>query len=1166
MVYFSKLKLYGFKSFVDKAEIEIGEGLNGIVGPNGCGKSNLVEALRWVMGEKSAKNMRGGGMEDVIFAGTSKRPARNMAEATIIIDNSDGTAPAPFTSATEIEITRRIEKDKGSQYRVNGKAVRARDVNLLFADTMTGANSPALVSQGRISEIIMAKPQDRRRVLEESAGISGLHTRRHEAELRLRAAEQNLTRLDDSLNDMRSRLTSLKRQSRQAERYKELSASIRRLDMALVWSEWRDARGKIKDDRAAFESENAIVQKALEETQSLTKQIDAIEADLPTLRTENMEARAILQNFRVSLERLEQDIQTKAQGLKEAEQSKAQLDQDLTFTQTQLDQTNDRLNASTDELEQTKSNGETLPDVIAELQIAVDTLKEQLSTVSQDRQDIETGIAVAEQSKAQHIQQRDDYQRRLTSLEQSRINIQSGIDSLNAELATFKNDPALRYDCDKAQADLDAIETKQNKIRDDISTQSDVRDELKSNENMLSADLRALQSEMKTLQDLVSRAEQQSDLSAEESLLNHLKVHDGFEKAVSTALGHWASMAGMNDTATVYWGDNGVSAGTPDGFTSLADKLNAPQSLNALFSAIGVTDTLPDALPSLNAGQMIVSMDGGLMRWDGLIVKAEASNSSDTTSLILEQRNRITALAMSIKDKEQEQTALQSRLESAEEALVALKDTLLSLQSDYQTQNRQLIDARHAQDRLGDKITNLENRIVENKEQLTQANQDYDAVQQQLKQAEDTLRQYDDSEIEKSQGEIAKLDEKITAYRVDLDDKQSALAKHKFELSAQEQSIRNLTSQIERLNSDKSGLEQRLKSIETRLEDLDIKIRDYKQAQDIESEDNARESLLSKISDQEKTVTEINTKLEEREQSYKSVQTALRQAEANAASAREKRAMIQANIANAEEDLRRIEANIAEKFETNPQALEEETLSLFGDGLPPIADLHAERDTVSRQRDSIGPVNLRAAIETQETEGYLAEMEVEYNDLTKAIEQLRGGISKLNREARERLGVAFKRVDAHFQKLFADLFTGGKAYLEMIESEDPLESGLEIYAQPPGKALQKLSLLSGGEQTLTATALIFAMFLTNPSPICVLDEIDAPLDDANVDRVCTLMEKIARETDTRFIVITHHRMTMARMDRLYGVTMSERGVSQLVSVDMALQEELALGNDSQESA
>lgn len=325
MVHFSKLKLYGFKSFVDKTELEIGPGLNGIVGPNGCGKSNLVEALRWVMGEKSAKNMRGGGMEDVIFAGTSKRPARNMAEVTVVMNNEDATAPAPFTNSSEIEINRRIEKDKGSQYRVNGKAVRARDVNLLFADTMTGANSPALVSQGRITEIITAKPSDRRRILEESAGISGLHTRRHEAELRLRAAEQNLTRLNDSLNDMRNRLTGLKRQARQAERYKELSDSIRRLELALSWGEWSKIHQKIKSDRQLFSQHNEAVQIALQETKTLTTQVEELEQSLPQGRKQAMEAQAVLQNFRVSLDRLEQNIQTKAKGLQDALDAKAQL-------------------------------------------------------------------------------------------------------------------------------------------------------------------------------------------------------------------------------------------------------------------------------------------------------------------------------------------------------------------------------------------------------------------------------------------------------------------------------------------------------------------------------------------------------------------------------------------------------------------------------------------------------------------------------------------------------------------------------------------------------------------------------------------------------------------------------------------------------------------------
>lgn len=1160
MVHFSKLKLYGFKSFVDKAEVEIGEGLNGIVGPNGCGKSNLVEALRWVMGEKSAKSMRGGGMEDVIFAGTSKRPARNMAEATIIIDNSDGTAPAPFNNATEIEITRRIEKDKGSQYRVNGKAVRARDVNLLFADTMTGANSPALVSQGRITEIIIAKPQDRRRILEESAGISGLHTRRHEAELRLRAAEQNLTRLDDSLNDMRSRLTSLKRQSRQAERYKEFNTTIRRLDMALAWSTWRDIRETIKGGRNEFDIENTAVQKALEETKAIENALAALDKTLPDCRTDNMEARAILQNFRVSLERLEQDINAKAQNLRDAENAHQQLEQDFEFANAQLDQTHNQIDKAEKDLEHAKLNADTLPDLITKLDSECSHLKSTLDDFAAQKHALETQTAVAEQSRADLQARRDDYHTRLETLKQSHERVIEKIASLNDEKSAVQSDATFAENLDTLANTLGGLQKKIEDKTAKFDTMTAGNDDLRAQKNNLSSEIHALQAEATALDNLISRTESQNDIAPDQALLSHLDVDAGFEKAAATALGHWVSCAGIDATASVYWNASGTRTQTPAGYHPLAQSVKAPKALDAFLSSVGVCDTLPDTLPTLNSGQIIVSKDGGLMRWDGLVAKASTDHSSDTTSLILEQKNRVATLRTTIDTQTIQYDKIADQYAQSTSDLETLKDDLKSLHADLHQQQSTLTQKRHQQERLQDRVQSIDSTIASLTDDVQKIAQDITDTQKTYEGICAELTQHGDQFTTDNAAKITTLDNHINETRPDYESKTNAVSQAKFELTTTTQTITALTTTRDRLTVEKDTLSTRLDELSTRIESTLEKIKDYKASSGLEDTDDMRESLLDKISTQEAKVSEISTQLETMDNEYRTLQTSLRSAEAQAAGAREKRAVIQTNVANAEEELKRIESTITEKFETNPQSLEEQTLSLFGDTLPPVETLHTQREDALRGRDAIGPVNLRAALETQETETFLLDMEREYNDLTKAIEHLRGGIAKLNREARERLGIAFQRVDAHFQKLFADLFQGGKAYLQMIESTDPLESGLEIFAQPPGKSLQKLSLLSGGEQTLTATALIFAMFLTNPSPICVLDEIDAPLDDANVDRVCGLMEKIARETNTRFIVITHHRMTMARMDRLYGVTMSERGVSQLVSVDLAMQEELLLDN------
>jgi len=1164
MIHFSKLKLYGFKSFVDKTELEIGPGLNGIVGPNGCGKSNLVEALRWVMGEKSAKNMRGGGMEDVIFAGTSKRPARNLAEVTVVINNEDGTAPAPFNAATEIEINRKIERDKGSQYRVNGKAVRARDVNLLFADTMTGANSPALVSQGRITEIITAKPADRRKILEESAGITGLHSRRHEAELRLKAAETNLTRLNDSLGDMRTRLSSLKRQARQAERYKEINDKIRRLDMALAWSEWRDSHAKIKDDRAAFAAYNTQVQDSLIVTKSLTDQIEALENTLPDTRKNHMEAQAVLQNFRVSLERLEQDILSKTKGLQDAQDAKSQLEKDQDFTQGQYDHIlNDLQNAEND-LTTRQDEGTDLPDHITAQTAEIERIETEHQTLINDKQQHETTLAVAAQKKEDVQSQVTDAKNSIDKISNN-INILSiDIDNLKEQKTALQDNAILTYNAETAAQALDDLqntitetESRLSKTRQQITDKTTARDEVRTQ-------LQAIEGELQGLNALLS-AQQQDETEAEgedaeeksSNLLASLSVKEGYETALAMALGQWATLAGTDAQADAYWAAGGLAADVPDGTQPLSDLVTAaPDALTPLLRSVGVTDTLDK---DLAVGQMIVTRDGALKRWDGLTATAAAVDKAQgQAGLILHYRNRVNAL-------QAERDSMTAALTTAEDNVTyvqndhdAQNDALIALKDEYRTTENTHRNTMLAQEKLRGELDLINDRLQEKTSRLDQNQGEAAEIQSRLDILQKTMATLSDDSG-------AALTEKIAALKIQIEDKAQQLntARHnlgelKQTLNTRDHHITTLRGQIEKYRADADRLSARLDEFTARADAIDAKILTLKAASSDDDTDALRESLLNKIADQESALKDVAITLDNQDNAYKRLQAELREAEGEAATARERRAAAQANVANAEEELKRIETVIDEKFSLSPQRLEEQTYSLFDQDIPDMATLHHDRDILIRQRDGIGPVNLRAAIESQETETQLAEMEGEYNDLIAAIEQLRGGIAKLNKEAKERLAIAFTRVDQHFQKLFAQLFEGGKAYLEMIQSDDPMDSGLEIYAQPPGKSLQKLSLLSGGEQTLTATALIFGMFLTNPSPICVLDEIDAPLDDANVDRVCGLMEHIARDTNTRFIVITHHRMTMARMDRLYGVTMGERGVSQLVSVDMALQGEMDL--------
>ncbi len=1157
MIHFSKLRLYGFKSFVDKTDLEIGPGLNGIVGPNGCGKSNLVEALRWVMGEKSAKNMRGGGMEDVIFAGTAKRPARNMAEVVVVMDNRDGGAPAPFENATEIEINRRIEKDKGSQYRVNGKAVRARDVNLLFADTMTGAGSPSLVSQGRITEIITAKPSERRRILEESAGIGGLHTRRHEAELRLRAAEQNLNRLNDSLNELRTRLSSLKRQARQAERYKELNDAIRRLDLAIHWSEWSALHQKIRQDKVKFSEFNDQVQEALQTVNKLTKEADTFDEDLSALRKKTMEAQAILQNFRLSLDRMEQDIKTRDKRLHDTVEAKAQLEKDRDFMTARQ---SDLLNLIDDASAERETASKLIKDhenIIPNLEIKISELNAELHVLVEAQQSKQTEIAVAHETRTNTQKRLAEMVASLASKERLYKDLESQIEHTQAQITQVEHEKEALPNFEHLKTQLDELhiekEKQANKIetlKENLYEQNEKHDALKSYLATIAAEIKALENA------LAGKQSSREIIDDETALYKNLTIKAGYEKAVSSALGQWLMMASMNENGSVYWQDSNATIPALEKGVALINFVTAPETLNGFLRSAGYVETLPDNA-DIKCGQMLVDKDGGFLRWDGLRVHSDAAQGIDQSSFIFEQQNKLKELQQNYKTREASYNAQKVVVDRLENDSKLLQDSYDDVIQKSQSLEKTYRETEFSQTRINDRLNALNEKISDYQTRANEVITQRDRLSSDIETLKAEAEKLAEHSHQKTQVELDKLSQSISELRLDIQDKQTQLSQLISERDHAQLKAENLAKDIDRATKENEDLSKRLDEFEERFQRLDEKIAVY-QADSDGDEESLREDLLSKIAAQDAVLKDFQNSLEEREAAYKVTQNALRHAEAEAATAREKRAAAQAGIANAESELKRFEVRIFDTFELSPQALEEKVFTLFQDSLPPITTLQHQKDETTVQRQNMGPVNLRASVEMQENEIILGEMEKEYDDLIKAIEHLRGGIAKLNREAKDRLAIAFERVNHHFKTLFEKLFVGGQAYLEMIHSDDPLDSGLEIFAQPPGKSLQKLSLLSGGEQTLTSIALIFAMFLTNPSPICVLDEIDAPLDDANVDRVCTLMEDIAAQTKTRFIVITHHRMTMARMDRLYGVTMAERGVSQLVSVDMALQEELEL--------
>ena len=858
---FKKIKVTGFKSFVDPTEIIIEEGLTGIVGPNGCGKSNVVESLRWCMGETSPKSMRGSGMEDVIFSGTSDRPARNNAEVTISLDNKARTAPSEFNEEEEIQIKRKIEKDRGSEYRINGKEVRARDVQRLFADLSTGAHSPSLISQGRVGALINAKPIDRRAVLEEAAGISGLHSRRHEAELKLKAAETNLQRLKDIMRQLTSQISNLKKQAQQAETYKTISSEINRLEGVVMYLKWYNLKESFEKSNENLQSSESQIQKyTLEVTQATTNQAKANEKIKP-LREKEIEAAAKLNRINLERESLDHEEERIKEAKNNLERTIQQIIGDFEREQFQLKDAKKDL-----EILNAKKNHTDNDQGIHEIDNEkIDSLKEEKDQLEAQITDLEKNI---EQYNTIKNSKRDDWQRTIVSNE----NIMSKQSTLNEVEGYDDTSNWTKIFTEKFYASLTEISQK------------------------------------------VSEAEEISN-----------KAKIAYEKANNDA----------KDAATLS--------------LELREKLRQ---------------------------------------------KDIEQKYSDWTY-------EFQRLTKSIKSSNEHIEELTLRKKKSEEELK--------------------------------KICNRPEEIAQRRGQLIET-----------KGFAETERQFAADRLAEADNELKKI----------------------------EGSLRSAQNDLANIRESKGRTEATKELAESRLKELD---------------EESQEKFYCKPQD-------IIQKLE------------------------------------ITDDLEAMRLNMDRN--------------------------EAKLERLRQQRETMGAVNLRADLETKEIDDELENMSTEKNELDAAIKKMRESIEELNKEGRTRLLKAFDTVNNHFQDVFVKLFNGGKAHLELVDADDPLDAGLEMMVSPPGKKLQSMSLLSGGEQALTAMSLIFAIFLTNPSPICVLDEVDAPLDDANVERFCNLLDDISAKTQTKFMIITHHALTMSRMDRLFGVTMAERGVSQIVSVDLKRAEEI----------
>jgi chromosome segregation protein len=1350
---FVRLRVSGFKSFCDVTELDIGPGLTGIVGPNGCGKSNVVEALRWVMGESSAKGLRGGEMEDVIFGGSAVRAPYDLAEVALGLKRppvaETDAAIHVLPNSEDIEISRRIGRGTGSLYRLNGREVRQRDIQLLFADAGAGSKSPAIVGQGQVGFIVEAKPEERRRLLEEAAGIGGMHSRRREAELKLQATTANLERVTDQLELLGSRRTALEKQAREAERYKKLQAQIRALEAFLI-------RARIGAGRAALEAAIETMATARHSLGERSSQAESAERAhtaatdrLPALRDAAAVAAALLARLAERHER-----QAEAETQRRAAVDRLAHD---------CDETRDRLLTLAQAIEAGGARRSAIRETEAELARRLDALREEQTTsgpagdeasTARDRLESElrqaAGDAAAVERRLEAARARhDERHKRLRAVQEELARLGEVADDALVEAAARKHAaadaaveaataaaasareardaaalplPALREARDRATSlvqdegrRLAALEAEAERRLSTIAGQAERRQWHERSMLQLTAEAERLASEAAALDadapedgpaaeaaldDMRARAtalagmletaeaqvrdarapvegksaelaglmSERMRLEAEAEalaslaepvettpVLDALTVAPGLETALVAALGD-DLMAGTEPKATAHWQgrpSTAAPAGLPGAARPLAQFVKGVPALERRLAQVGVVADAATAAalqPSLAQGQRLVTRDGGLWRWDGFVRGVEAD---DPVARKLAQRQRGQAIAERLAGLAERQPGLEAALAEAQEALAAAMATLEALTAEgaalaprieraalaveaarEQAERRAAERARIADARTriageqaehGTAIETIDRALAEadateragavdeTRAALAAAEAAVETCQSDLALAEATLAQAESALREAEATERQAVQEALAARllferrageaelrKAHRQDATSGLANEAERLSAELEALdatiaadtealaaaetaraglqamlaeatsraetlrgrqvavaaelENGTARLQALAEEAAHLESDLQHRQQERETAATRLEALRAEHDRQAAALAAASggdLAQELATAERASGEAAAGLAAAEAELEKLAGERRWAEAGLAKGREAVALAEAEVERLREAQAELERETARRLgqpiEAVLAAVDDPEITQALTSEPPAA-LETRLDKLKASRERLGAVNLRAAIECEEITTEIARLEHEAAEIEAAVERLRRAIATLNREARTRLESIFEDVDRHFRQLFQRLFGGGKAHLRLTNMDDPLNAGLELEAMPPGKKLQNIRLLSGGEKSLTALALVFAFFLTQPSPLCVLDEVDAALDDANVERFADLLEEMAKETRTRFLVVTHHPLTMARMNRLFGVTMAERGVSKLVSV------------------
>ena len=1129
----TKLKITGFKSFAHPTEIEISDGVTGIVGPNGCGKSNIFESIRWVMGELSSKTLRSSSMDEIIFNGTETLPAKNYAEVSLELEKSKDNNDIKFFKDDDLVVSRSIERGVGSFYKMNNKEVRAKDVSVFFSDTGSGSRSSSIIGQGNIDQIINFKPIERKIILEDAAGISGLQARRRESELKLEATATNLARLDDILKNLDFQMRTLKRQSRQAEKYQQLTNNIKKNENLILFLEWKELDKKFNEVKNLFSD--------------YRKKLDGLKIELDESQVIKEEKRKLIEeqkdlvfNFNTNLQKVLSEKNNLLNKKNFLDTRKKEITQFLENLEKDRNLEKNRLEEITSNIKEISENIDKFVDIkklkinLKESQTEEFHLQEKLKA-SESNFVNEMQLLLGEEFKSDNLKESQEYlinkkndlmgQKKYAQREINENNLkefEEKIEILKDEKIVLENKLSL------LKANNVKI-TKENQINSE-TLNSKNQEIIKFKEK-----LTEITTEIHTLKKLI----EDNDIP-KDSIFNLLKIKKGYENAVFSILKH--ELDAELSKSKKRWVNMEIS-NLESAENPLSQFVSFPKKILPFLSQVTyVNDNKSGYLKQkkLKTGQMVVSSDGTIWRWDGYVDEKKERNKIINYSSRIEKLkkdskiydkqlivglNEIKKLKLKCEQNKKDEFKYKSEIEKVYLEINKITNEISSI-------NENNIDNKSNFEKLTEKISFINKEIILIDDELQKINDHQKIRDQHSKKnprgeksfTEKLILEIKD-EINKKRFQISKLNEEIISSEIKYNYMYEDLKKNKKRKNEAEAQISNFNSREKIIENEKKKIQEFPMELEEKLSSLENKVKNFNVEIDAGNKQIEQQSDL---------LENIDKEIKKTESEIEQIKDRTIRSEENINHLKEKK-----------DTLREI---IFQKIRCQPEEMKKR-LNIINEEEIQIDNTKSQLDKYVLQREQMGPVNLRAYIEEQDTKKEFDRIELERNDLYDAIEKLRLAISQINNEGKRKLFSAFEQVNENFTKLFKKLFNGGEASLELIKSEDPLQTGLEIFAKPPGKKLTNISLLSGGEKTLTAIALIFSIFLINPSPLCILDEVDAALDDANVDKFCEIMKFIRNETDTRFLIISHHKTTMAMVDRIYGVTMKQKGISDIVSVD-----------------